>query len=140
MRADLAVAMALITGPPVPGYVFTTPSAIALGNMAPGTTATGNSTDGSLVGDNGNGYIVTGIDAKLTYKGYMVSGTDVLASKHQISNEDANYVNADTAKTFLDTLVPTNEVIALYVSQLVAYTDAMATGYTITITFTVTEK
>jgi len=30
--------------------------------------------------------------------------------------------------------------VPFYVSQSVAYTDAIATGYTITITFTVTEK
>ena len=71
----------------------------------------------------------------------MVSGTtDVLANIHQISNVDADYVNADTAKTFLDTLAPTDAVISLYVSQMVAYTDAVADAYTITITFTVTEK
>ena len=123
-----------------PGYTFAAPPAIGLGPMAPGTTATGSST-GSLEGDNSNGYTVTGIDAKTTNTGYMVSSDPyVLTSKHQISDEDANYVDADTAKTFVDTSGATNVAVSLYVSQAVAYTDTVATGYSITITFTVTEK
>ena len=123
-----------------PGYTFTAPPAIGLGGMAPGTTATGSST-GSLVGDNSDGYTVTGIDAKTENKGYMVSATpNVLGAKHQISNVDADYVDADTPKTFVDTSGPTNVTVSLYVSQVVAYTDTVDTGYTITITFTVTEK
>jgi hypothetical protein len=130
-----------VTGNVIQGYTFTAPSAISLGDMAPSLTPhKGSSTDGSLVGNNPVGYTVTGTDAKTLNKGYMVSGSDVLATKHQISKEDANYVNADTVKTFVDTSGPTNVAVSLYVSQLVTYTDTVATGYSITITFTVTPK
>ena len=127
-----------VTGDVVEGYTFTAPSAIELGSMTPGTPATGSSTDGSLVGNNPAGYTVTGIDEAVSDTGYMVSGANVLASKHEISDEDANYVNADTEKTFVDTSGPTDAAVSLYVSQDVAYTDTVATGYSITITFTVT--
>ena len=138
--AVLAATTTGVTGDVVEGYTFAAPSAISLGTMTPGTPATGSSTDGSLEGNNPDGYTVTGIDAKGSDTGYMVSGSYVLASKHQISDEDANYVNADTAKTFVDTSGATNVAVSLYVSQAVAYTDTVATGYSITITFTVTEK
>ena len=133
-----------VTGDVTEGYTFSAPSAIALGTMTPGTTATDSSTTpGSLEGNDPDGYTVTGIDEKGTNTGYMVSvvsGTHVLASKHQISDEDANYVDADTAKTFVDTDTITDAPVSLYVSQAVAYTDTVATGYSITITFTVTPK
>ena len=140
VRADLAIDMALITEPPVPGYVFTAPSTIALGGLAPGTAGTGNSTDGSLVGDNGHGYTVAGVDGKTENKGYMVSGGDILSNKLLIGSDAGTLGPADEAQTFLDTSGITDEVIELHVSQMVAYTDVVATGYTITITFTVTEK
>jgi len=129
-----------VTGNVIEGYTFTPPSAIALGDMTPGTTAAGSSTDGSLVGNDPAGYTVTGIDEKGTDTGCMVSGANVLASRHEISDEDATYVPADTAKTFVDTGVPTDVAVSLYVHQYVGYADTVATGYSITITFTVTPK
>jgi len=131
-----------VTGDVIEGYTFTPPSAIALGSMTPGTTAAGSSTDGSLEGNNSLGYTVTGVDEKGISTGYMVSEVlgSVLGSKHEISDEDASYVNADTAKTFVDTSGPTNVAVSLYVHQDVAYTDTVDTGYKITITFTVTPK
>jgi hypothetical protein len=107
--------------------------------MAPGTTAIGNST-GSLVGSNSAGYTVTGLDAKTTNKGYMVSGGNVLANKFQIGPASDSLGSADVAQTFLDVSAAGTYDVPFYVSQMVAYTDAVATGYTITITFTVTEK
>ena len=47
---------------------------------------------------------------------------------------------ADASQTFLDAGVAGTHIVPFYVSQSVAYTDAIATGYTITITSTVTEK
>lgn len=139
VRADLAVAAALDTLPPEPGYTFTAPPAIGLGNMAPGTTATGNST-GSVEGDNANGYTVTGIDAKMENKGHMVSGTYVLANKLLMGPAADNLGPADETQIFLDEEGYGPHEVPFYVSQMVAYTDAVAEGYTITITFTVTEK
>jgi len=122
-----------------PGYTFTAPPAIGLGGMAPGTTATGNST-GSLVGDNSDGYTVTGIDAKTTNTGYMVNGSYVLANKFSMGPAADNLGPADASQTFLDVSATGTYDVPVYVSQSVAYTDAVAEGYTITITFTVTEK
>ena len=129
-----------VTGDVVEGYTFTAPTAIPLGSMTPGTPATGSSTDGSLEGNDPDGYTVTGIDVKDTKPGYMVSGANTLLNLHQISNEDATYVHADTAKTFVDTSGPTNVAVSLYVIQDVSYADPVDTGYSITITFTVTPK
>jgi len=122
-----------------PGYTFTAPPAIGLGGMTPGTTATGNST-GSLVGDNSDGYTVTGIDAKATNTGYMISGTYPLANEFQMGPDADTLGNASMAQTFLNEDGYGPHDVPFYVSQLIAYTDIVATGYTITITFTVTEK
>ncbi len=122
-----------------PGYTFTAPPVIGLGGMAPGTTATGNST-GSLVGGNSAGYTVTGIDAKTTNKGYMVSGSYILANKLLMGPAADNLGPADKPQTFLDVNAAGTYDVPFYVSQTVAYNDTVATGYNITITFTVTEK
>ena len=136
-----------VTGDVIEGYTFTAPSAIALGSMTPGTTASGSSTDGSLVGNDPDGYIVTGTDKNTEVTaGYMLilgEGTQaapdyILGSRHEISDIDAGYVSADTVKQFVNTFGPTDVTVSLYVHQYVAYTDTAATGYTITITFTVT--
>ena len=131
-----------VTGDVTEGYTFSAPDPIALGEMAPGTTDTGNSTGGSLQGNDPQGYTVTGVDAKTENKGYMVSATsNVLGSMHQISDEDATYVTAYNAKTFVDTsTTTTNETFSLYVKQAVAYDDPVDTGYSITITFSVLPK
>jgi len=122
-----------------PGYIFTAPPAVGLGGMAPGATGTGNST-GSLAGDNSAGYTVTGMDAKASNSGYMVSGSYVLANKLLLGPAADNLGPADTSQTFLDVSEAGTYDVPFYVSQSIAYTDAIATGYTITITFTVTEK
>ncbi|TEU17683.1 MAG: hypothetical protein E3I25_02635 [Dehalococcoidia bacterium] len=122
-----------------PGYTFTAPPAIGLGGMAPGATATGSST-GSLAGDNSDGYTVTGIDANTSNTGYMASGSYVLANKLSMGPAADNLDPADASQTFLDVSTAGTYDVPFYVSQSVAYTDAIATGYTITITFTVTEK
>jgi hypothetical protein len=127
----------MVVGDVVEGYTFTAPSPISLGVMTPsGTPYKGSSTDGSLIGNNPDGYTVTGRDETLS--GQMYGGS-YLANRLDISNEDANYVPADTEKTFVDTSDPTDTAVSLYVSQLVAYTDAPGI-YTITITFTVMPK
>jgi len=137
--AVLATDTTEVTGTVTEGYTFTAPSTVGLGSMAPSATPyKANSTNGRLDGNNPAGYTVTGIDEKGTDTGYMVSGANNLTNKLKISNADADYVDADTTKTFLTTSDITGADISLYVSQLVAYTDPVATGYTITITFTVT--
>jgi hypothetical protein len=122
-----------------PGYTFTAPPALWLGGMTPGTTGTGNST-GSLTGDNTDGYTVTGMDAKMTNTGYMVSGGNVLANRLQIGPASNSLGPADASQTFLDVSAAGSNDVPFHVSQSIAYTDAVATNYTITITFTVTEK
>lgn len=122
-----------------PGYTFTAPPAIALGGMAPGTTATGNSS-GSLAGNNSDGYTVTGMDAKVTNKGYMVSGANVLTNQFQIGPASDSLGAADASQTFLDVSAGGTYDVPFHVSQSIAYTDTVATNYSITITFTVTEK
>ena len=122
-----------------PGYTFTAPPAIGVGGMAPGATATGSST-GSLEGDNSAGYTVTGIDAKTTNTGYMVSGSYVLANKLLMGSAADNLGPADASQTFLDVSAAGTYDVPFYVSQYVAYTDEVAEGYTVTITLTVTEK
>ena len=121
------------------GYTFAAPDPIGLGGMAPGTTATGSST-GSLVGDNSDGYIVTGIDAKTENKGYMVSGENVLTNRLLMGRAADNLGPADASQTFLDEYGYGPHDLPFHVSQMVTYTDVVAEGYTITITFTVTEK
>lgn len=119
------------------GYTFVAPSPIDLGTMTPSATPyKGSSTDGSLLGNDPDGYTVTGTDAASS--GYMYGG-DYLINKFEISNEDANYVTADTYKTFVDTSGPTDTAVSLYVSQLVAYNDTPAV-YTITILFEILPK
>ncbi len=136
--AVLAADTTNVTGNVIQGYTFTAPSAISFGNMAPSATPhKGSSTDGSLQGNNPAGYTVTGIDAKVSDTGYMVSGSNVLTNKLEISNVDGSYGNADTAQTFVSTTAPTSTTVSLYVSQVVAYDDPVATNYSITITFTV---
>lgn len=122
-----------------PGYTFTAPPAIELGGMAPGATGTGNSA-GSLTGDNADGYTVTGIDVKMAHTGHMVSGSYVLADRLLMGPAADNLGPADTSQTFLDVDDAGTYDVPFYVSQTVAYTDAIAAGYTIAITFTVTEK
>lgn len=131
-----------VGGEVLEGYTFTAPSPIFLASMTPSATPYKDfSTDGSLVGNDPNGYTVTGIDAKGTNTGYMVSGGGTpLTNKHQISDEDANYVPADTAKTFVDTSWPTDVAFSLCVSQMVDINDTPAADYEIQITFTVTPK
>jgi hypothetical protein len=135
--AVLAVDTTDILGSVEEGYTFVAPSPIDLGIMTPSATPyKGNSTDGSLLGNDPDGYTVTGADAAKS--GYMYSGGH-LTNRFEISNEDANYVTADTDKTFVDTSGPTDTAVSLYVSQLVAYNDTPAV-YTITILFEVLPK
>ena len=139
--AVLATDTTEVTGTVTQGYTFTAPSTVPLGSMAPSATPyKANSAGGRLDGNNAAGYTVTGIDEKGTDTGCMVSGVNVLTNKLKISNADASYVDADTAKTFLDTSGVTGADISLYVSQLVTYLDPTATGYSIIITLTVAPK
>ena len=139
--AVLATDTTEVTGSVTEGYTFTAPSTVTLGSMAPSATPhKASSTDGRLDGNDPAGYTVTGIDAKETNRGYMVNGSSVLTNKLKISNSDSEYIDANSNKTFLDTSGITGADIALYVSQVVSYADPVATGYTVTITFTVTPK
>ena len=129
----------VVTGNVVVGYSFTPPSAISLGNMTPGTTATGNNS-GSLNGNGAGGYTVTAIDAKTPNTGYMVSGANVLQNKFRIGATSGSVDTADVARTLLDTAGPGTSSVPLYVSQQVSFSDPLASNYSITITYTVVAK
>jgi len=137
-----------VTGTVAEGYTFTAPSGIALGSMAPGATATGDST-GNLEGNNPDGYTVKGIDENDTVTaGYMlIEGTGTLAApQYMLTNKlkmgDTGAVpnDADVETTFLSTDDITDASVPFYVSQTATYADPVQSGYTITITFTVTPK
>jgi hypothetical protein len=129
----------VISGNVVAGYSFTPPGAISLGNMTPGSTATGNNS-GSLNGNNSNGYTVTAIDTKTPNTGYMVSGANVMQNKFKIGATAPTVDTADSARTLLNTSGPGTDTVPLFVSQQVSFSDPLASGYSITITYTVTPK
>ena len=133
-----------VTGNVTEGYTFAAPSPIDLGNMTPGTTATGSSIDedaGSLEGNNPTGYTVKAKDDKTPDTGYMVSGGNVLATEFQMQDKDSVWCNASAVgTTFLDVGAAGSYSFPFNVRQYVTYGDTVATGYTITITFTVTPK
>jgi hypothetical protein len=105
-----------------------------------GTTYTGQSTDGLIQGNNAAGYTVTGIDAKGTNTGFLVSGSNPLHNKLRIGPAASPTSTADTQSSFVNTSGVTDQAVGLYVSQIIAANDVAASGYTITITFTVTAK
>jgi hypothetical protein len=70
----------------------------------------------------------------------MVSGGNVLANKFLRGPASDELGPADASQTFLDVSAAGTYDVPFHVSQMVAYTDTVAEGYTITITFTVTEK
>ena len=137
-----------VTGTVAHGYTFTAPTEIALGDMVPGAADIDNSA-GWLEGNNALGYTVKGIDANTEVtKGKMliVGGGSLAAPDKILTNKlymgpdvDVAYA-ADTETTFLTTDGITDEYVPFYVSQTVEFTDPIATGYTITITFTVTQN
>jgi hypothetical protein len=127
----------VVSGNVVVGYSFTPPTAISLGDMNPGTTATGNSA-GSLSGNNALGYSVKAIDAKGTNTGLMVSGAHVLTNKFKIGATSGSVANADVERTLLSTGAAGTDAVPLYVSQQVVLADPVASNYSITITYTVT--
>lgn len=126
-----------ITGDVTSGYSFTPPAAISLGSMSPSAPAANNSS-GTLNGNNASGYTVTAVDASTTNTGYMVSGTNVLQNYFMIGKDTSSLAAADTAQTLLNSTAAGSNPVPLYVSQTISPSDAIATGYSITITFTVT--
>lgn len=129
-----------VTGNVIQGYTFSAPSAIDLGSMTPGTPKTDNSA-GSLEGNNAAGYTVKGVDEKGTNTGHMVSGTDVLTNMLLFGPAASPTATADTETTFLTTGGITSATpVPFYVSQTATYADAVQSGYSITITFTVTQN
>ncbi len=131
-----------ITGNVVSSYTFMPPTAISLGSMSLGSTVTG-SNSGTLTGSDPLGYTVSAIDAKGgANAGYMVNGNNsVLQNKFKIGKDTLSLADSDAARILLDvSSAPNSASVPLYVSQQIALTDPVATGYTITITFTVTPK
>ena len=137
-----------VTGNVIQGYTFTAPSAIVLGDMTPGTPKTDNSA-GSLEGNNALGYTVDGVDKNNEEtKGYMlIVGTGTQASPQYILENKLLFgpatnptATADTLTNFLTTSDITDAAVPFYVSQTATYADPVQSGYTITITFTVTQN
>ena len=132
----------VVTGTVIEGYVFEAPWAVEIGDMVPGVTWYGHtSTPGYFWGNSPAGYTVTGADIKATNAGYMTTGGGTpLTNKLEISDEEyIGYVTADVGITYIDSTGPASDSIDLYVTQLVDYTDEPG-EYSLTITFTVTEK
>lgn len=136
-----------VGGDVIEGYTFTAPTPVEFGNMNPNDTPSTADTTGYLQGNNAGGYNVKGIDANTdgTTKGFMLIGppatpTSILENKLKMGDTVAVPNDADVETTFLDTSTITDEIVPFYVSQTVEFTDPIATGYTITITFTVTQN
>ena len=128
-----------ITGNVTSGYTFNTPPTIPLGTMSTGTN-TGNSS-GNITGNNADGYTVSAVDAKGSNTGYMVSTPSghVLANKFKIGSSAGSVDTADVSRTLYTGSGPVSNVaVPLYISQTITATDVAASGYTITITYTVT--
>jgi len=142
--AVLADNITEVTGNVVEGYTFTAPAAIGLGDMEPGQTATGESVGGQagrLEGNHAAGYSVKAKDMNTSDTGRMTVGVNVLSQLLQISSDGTDYMTLDTEVAFFTTGAgPGSWDIPLHVKQVVTYEDPVATGYSITITFTVTEN
>lgn len=124
-----------------PGYTFTAPGNISFTGMIPRDSPYTGVSSGILTGDNTNGYTVTVVDTKSTNTGYMVSGANTLHNKLKIGPDAGSLADADIASTLLNTSGPaTNVAVPLYISQKIDSDDAIAAGYTITITYTVIAK
>ncbi len=124
-----------------PGYTFTAPGGVSLGVMAPRTAPYTGNVSGNFTGDNHDGYTITAMDAKTPDAGYMVSGSNVLHNQFQIGYSAGAVANSGVEQTLLDvTGVQNGTVVTLYFSQQFAYNDPAVSGYTITITYTVTAK
>jgi hypothetical protein len=121
-------------------YTFNASGSLSLGNMFPQDLPFVGNTGNSLTGSNPNGYTVTAVDAKVANTGYMVTGANVLHNKFKIGATALSLDTADVAQTLLNTSGPGTSAVPLYVSQNIDYNDAIANGYTITITYTVVPK
>ena len=136
----LAWFMVSSTASAEPGYTFTVSGNISLGDMFPRVLPYVSNSNNSLTGDNPNGYTVTAKDEKTPNAGYMVSGGEVLHDKFKIGATAETVDTADAARTLLNTSAPGTNSVPLYINQKVNYNDAVANGYTITITYTVVPK
>jgi len=121
-----------VTGNVVKAFYIdvTAPSAIVLGDMRQGETATGQSDTAGSVDTNAATWSVEAKDE--TNGGYMrLSDSTPLTNKLQIGKSVGNYADANVGISYVDaTSLP------FYVSQAVELSDVVATGYSITITFT----
>jgi len=107
----------------------TAPSAIDLGDMLQGATVTGQSSTAGSVDTNAAHWSVEAKDK--TNGGYMrLSDSTPLINKLEIKGV-GNYADADVGITYVD-----ETSLPFYVSQTVELSDVVATGYSITITFT----
>ena len=136
MAVSAAEPSTVITGSILSSYTFTAPGAIDLGDMT--GTVTGSGSGGKLTGNNPLGYTVTAIDAKVTNKGFMVSGTTPLSFKFKIGATAGTVADADDEDiTLLHTTTPgTDTPVPFYVSQEVGANETPG-DYQITITFTI---
>jgi len=96
---------------------------VVVARTAPGTTRT--ATKGYML-------IVGG--------GSLATPDEILTNKLYMGPTAAVPNTADTETDFLVTTEPGSDAVPFYVSQEVTYADPVATGYTITITFTVTQN
>ena len=121
---------------------LTAPSAIALGDMSPAASPdTGSSaTPGSVKCNDQDGYTVTVESNKADGK-MQSPTTNTLTNALDVTTGSLSGVTVTTTpQTCVDTSAPGETSIDLSVSQVIAYTDAADTGYSITLTYTASAK
>jgi len=123
----------------------TAPSAISLGLMSVGSTATGNDTNTGSISTNDATWNMTVQDTKSTNPGFMsingdgTGGTLTNAFKISKDSTPGDFVAANTGLSSGTTYVDSGTSLPIYVSQQVVSGDA-AGSYSMTITFTYSAK
>jgi len=118
---------------------LTAPSAIAFGDMDLGlNTATSIPPDGEVKCNNPTGYTLTVEDTKTTDKGHMTVGANTLDSPLLITIGDLTDSDVTVSRTVATTAAGSEGIYPLSATQIVKATDTVATGYTITLTLTLT--
>jgi hypothetical protein len=123
----------------------TAPSAISLGLMSVGSTATGNDVSTGSISTNDAIWNMTVQDTKATNPGFMSINGDgtggTLTNAFEISKDSTlgDFVSANTGLSSGTTYVNSGTSLPIYVSQQVVSGDA-AGSYSITITFTYSAK
>ena len=135
MAVPVMAADTVIDGNVVETVEVTAPANFSLGNMSAGATAESGLKTGTVKAN--AAWQVTAKDVKETSAGKMVSEANVLANKMEVSADNTTYYAADIGLTYSGSATgETGSTLNFYAKQQVTFDDVVATGYTITITFT----